>query len=134
MEPEQSYSALRALGEAANTPIIVTPKAKGSLPDDHPLSAGTIGLTRADPIYEILDEADCIMAVGFDVVELVKPWDQQAPLIWIAPWPNNDPPVPAVAEFVGPMHAAGFSAPVGCELQHVFRVGTSTSRGAASQT
>lgn len=103
VEPEQPYSALRELAEAANAPVIVLPKAKGALPDEHPLAAGVIGLTRTDPAYEILDEADCIVAVGFDVVELVKKWDQQAPLIWLAPWANEDPIIPAQVELVGPM-------------------------------
>ena len=103
MEPEAPYDALRELTEAANAPVIVTPKAKGALPDDHPLAAGTIGLTRTDPADEILDEADCVVAVGFDVVELVKEWDHAAPLLWIAPWENVDPVIPAVAEWVGPI-------------------------------
>lgn len=103
VEPEQPYSALLELAEAANAPVIVLPKGKGAIADDHPLSAGVIGLTRADPAYEILDEADCIVAVGFDVVELVKKWEQAAPLIWIAPWANEDPVIPAQVELVGPM-------------------------------
>ena len=103
LEPERPYRELRALAEAANAPVIGTPKAKGSLPDDHPLAAGTIGLTRSDPAYELLDEADCIVAVGFDVVELVRPWNHAAPLIWLAPWANEDPTLPAVAACVGPM-------------------------------
>jgi acetolactate synthase-1/2/3 large subunit len=102
LEPERPYRALRALAEAAGAPLITTPKAKGSLPDDHPLAAGTIGLTRTDPAYTLLAEADCIVAVGFDVVELVRPWDYDAPLIWLAPWANRDPQLPAVAEIVGP--------------------------------
>lgn len=103
LEPEQPYPALRALAEAAQAPVITTPKAKGALPDDHPLAAGVIGLTRTDPAYQILDEADCIIAVGFDVVELVKPWRQTAPLIWVAPWTNVDPTLAAVAELIGPL-------------------------------
>ena len=104
LEPEAPYDALRTLVEAANAPVIVSPKGKGALPDDHPLSAGVIGLTRSDPVYEILDEADCVIAVGFDVVELVKPFSlplvgedetgegtANAPLIWIANWPNRGP-------------------------------------------
>ena len=58
-------------------------------------------MTRADPVYTLLDEADCIIAVGFDVVELVKPWNQAAPLIWVAPWANIDPVLPAAVELVG---------------------------------
>lgn len=106
LEPERPYVALRALAEAANAPVIVTPKAKGALPDDHPLAAGTIGLTSDDPVYEILDEADGVIAVGFDVVELVKPWEHPAPLLWIAPWANEDPPIPAAWEHVGSMTPA----------------------------
>nr|HRJ45689.1 thiamine pyrophosphate-binding protein [Caldilineaceae bacterium] len=84
LEPEAPYAALQELAEAAHAPVIVLPKAKGALPDDHPLSAGSLGLTRTDPVYEILDEADCVLAVGFDVVELVKKWQHPAPLLWIA--------------------------------------------------
>jgi acetolactate synthase I/II/III large subunit len=103
LEPERPYDALRRLAEVAGAPVITTPKAKGALPDDHPLAAGTIGLTRTDPAYAILDEADCILAAGFDVVELVKPWDQRAPLIWLAPWANADPELAAHAVCVGRM-------------------------------
>jgi acetolactate synthase-1/2/3 large subunit len=103
LEPEAPYAALRELAEAANAPVIVLPKSKGAIPDDHPLSAGTLGLTRTDPVYEILDEADCVLAVGFDVVELVKKWDHPAPLLWIANWENLDPVLPAAAEYVGPI-------------------------------
>ncbi len=101
LEPERPYAALRQLAESLGAPVIDTPKSKGALPADHPLAVGTIGLTQQDPAYQILDEADCIIAVGFDVVELVRPWDYAAPLIWIAPWPNVDPVLDAAFEFVG---------------------------------
>ena len=119
LEPEAPYGALKSLAEAANAPVIVSPKAKGALPDDHPLSAGVIGLTRTDPAYKILAEADCVVAVGFDVVELVKPWslartdrsgsgggNAHVPLVWIANWPNEDPVLPAAVEIVGPIKSA----------------------------
>ncbi|MCY3709458.1 MAG: thiamine pyrophosphate-binding protein [Caldilineaceae bacterium] len=119
LEPEAPYDALRALAEAASAPVIVSPKGKGALPDGHPLSAGVIGLTRTDPVYDILEESDCVVAVGFDVVELVKEFSlpqsresastegtEDVPLIWIANWPNCDPVLPADVELVGPMTAA----------------------------
>ena len=99
LEPERPYAALRRLAESASAPVIVTPKAKGALPDDHPLAAGTIGLTRTDPVYDILNEADLVLAVGFDIVELVKPWEHSAPLVWIANWENRDPVLNPVAQF-----------------------------------
>jgi len=104
LEPERPYAALRQLAEAGDMPLIVPPKAKGALAADHPLFVGTIGLTVTDPAYEIINESDCITAVGFDVVELVKVWDFEQPLIWIAPWENKDPRLPHVkAAFVGGM-------------------------------
>ena len=104
LEPEKPYKELLRLAEAAQAPVIVTPKAKGAISDQHPLSAGTFGLTQTDPPYQILDEADCIVAVGFDVVEMERHWDQSQPIIWVAPWQNEDPQLDTVAhEIVGPM-------------------------------
>ena len=101
LEPDAPYAQLRQLAECLNAPLIDTPKSKGALPADHGLFAGTLGLTRHDPVYELLDEADCIIAIGFDVVELVKPWDYAKPLLWIANWTNADPRIEADLELVG---------------------------------
>ncbi len=104
LEPEKPYEAICQLAEAAQAPVIVTPKAKGAIADDHPLSVGTFGLSQTDPPYEIANESDCIVAVGFDVVEMERLWDQPQPMIWVAPWANEDPLVPTVKhEFVGLM-------------------------------
>ena len=101
LEPDQPYEQLRHLAESLNAPVIDTPKAKGALSAEHALFAGTIGLTRDDPVYALLEESDCIIAIGFDVVELVKPWDQPQPLIWIANWENADPTLPFALSLVG---------------------------------
>lgn len=106
LEPQRPYALLRELAEHAQAPVVVTPKAKGALSDDHPLSAGVIGLMRNDPAYEIVDEADCILAIGFDVVELVRPWKSNAPVIWLAPWENFDPVVPHAVSLVGDLSSA----------------------------
>ena len=101
LEPDRPYAQIQRLAETLGAPVIDTPKSKGALSADHPLFAGTVGLTRTDPVYELLDEADCILALGFDVVELVKPWDYRKPLVWIASWQNNDPPISCDREYVG---------------------------------
>lgn len=125
LEPEQPYAELHALADALHAPVIDTPKAKGCLSADHPLFVGTIGLTVDDPAYAVLDEADCVLAVGFDVVELVKPWSHNAPLIWIAPWHNQDPHLAAAHEYTGAM------APVLTALASTVTPQTSASWGAA---
>ena len=101
LEPSRPYRRLRKLAESLGAPVIDTPKSKGALPADHPLFAGTLGLTREDPVYELLDEADAIVAIGFDVVELVKPWDYAKPLIWISDWRNQDPKIACELELAG---------------------------------
>ncbi len=103
LEPEGPYAQLRHLAEKLGAPLIDSPKSKGALSADHPLFAGTLGLTVSDPAYQILNEADCIIAVGFDVVELVKPWDQPQPLMWVANWENEDPRIACAIEIVGPV-------------------------------
>lgn len=101
LEPSRPYGQIHHLAESLRAPVIDTPKSKGALSADHPLYAGAIGLTRDDPVYQLLDEADSIVAVGFDVVELVKPWDYSKPLIWIAEWRNHDPQIACDLELVG---------------------------------
>ncbi len=101
LEPDRPYSQLRALAEKFHAPLIDLPKSKGALPADHPLFAGTLGLTMNDPAYEILDASDCIIAIGFDVVELVRSWKQPQPLIWVCTWENQDPRIDSACELVG---------------------------------
>ena len=101
LEPDRPYPELRELAETLQAPLIDTPKGKGALPASHPLFAGTIGLMQTDPPYELLNEADCIIAVGFDVVELVRIWDYDVPLIWVSNWENENPIIPAEASLVG---------------------------------
>lgn len=101
LEPDKPYSQLQKLAAGLNIPVIDTPKSKGVLSADHPLFVGTIGLTQTDPAYTILDESDCIIAIGFDVVELVKVWNQTQPLIWIANWSNQDPKIQSAYELKG---------------------------------
>ena len=101
LEPGRPYAQIRQLAESLGAPVVDTPKSKGALSAAHPLFAGTIGLTRYDPAYALLDEADCIIALGFDVVELVKPWDYATPLIWIANWGNQAPRLDCALEITG---------------------------------
>ncbi len=101
IEPQHPYTDLRTCAEALHAPVIMSPKAKGAIPADHPLCAGTVGLMRDDPVYELLAEADCYIAVGFDVGELVRPWDEDGSFIWIADWDNADPVLPTNATLVG---------------------------------
>jgi acetolactate synthase-1/2/3 large subunit len=97
--------ALRALAETLGCPVVVSPKAKGILSEDHPYFAGTIDMACNKKLWAFLASSDLILAVGFDPVELIKPWQLTVPVVHIDMTPNTDQVYPADVEFVGAMPA-----------------------------
>ena len=93
--------ALVALAEKLGCPVVVSPKAKGIFPEDHPYFAGTIDMACNKKVWSFLASADLILAVGFDAVELIKPWQLTVPVVHIDSTPNTDQVYPADVEFVG---------------------------------
>lgn len=71
------HSAVRSLASEALTafatqlhiPVVHTMMAKGVIPYDNPYSMWAIGIPQKDYQNKILDEADLIIAVGYDIVE-----------------------------------------------------------------
>ncbi|WP_018183601.1 3D-(3,5/4)-trihydroxycyclohexane-1,2-dione acylhydrolase (decyclizing) [Kaistia granuli] len=55
---------LRAFAEAHRIPVAETQAGKSSLPADHPLNMGSIGVTGTSAANELAEEADVILAVG----------------------------------------------------------------------
>jgi acetolactate synthase-1/2/3 large subunit len=95
--------ALRALAEELGVPVVVSPKAKGILAEDHRYFAGTIDMACNKRLWSFLASGDLILAVGFDAVELIKPWQLTVPVVHIDTTPNTDQVYPADVEFVGAM-------------------------------
>jgi acetolactate synthase-1/2/3 large subunit len=54
-----------------------------------------------DVIWKLLGESDLILAVGFDAVELIKPWSLQVPVLHIDSVANTDQIYRADVEVVG---------------------------------
>ncbi|WP_170985272.1 thiamine pyrophosphate-binding protein [Roseomonas sp. AR75] len=103
-EPDAAV-ALRELAEALGAPVLVTYKAKGVLPDAHPLHAGifTGGALEAP----FVATADLILTVGLDPVELIlQPWPYQAPVVDIARRPFPVRYVAPSATLHGPLAAS----------------------------
>jgi acetolactate synthase-1/2/3 large subunit len=75
--------------------------AKGVVPETHPLYAGTLDMACNAFVWDFLRGADLLLAVGFDAVELIKPWTLKAPTIHIDTVPNTDQIVTAETEIVG---------------------------------
>ncbi len=58
-----------ALAEAQGMPVVLTPMAKGVIGEDHPLYAGVLFHALSDVVGETHQQADLVLAVGYDPVE-----------------------------------------------------------------
>jgi acetolactate synthase-1/2/3 large subunit len=64
----------------------VTPKAKGLLPEDHPLFGGVCAGVAGDPVVlDLFARADLLLGVGFEPVESDKLWHHTMPLVSVGP-------------------------------------------------
>jgi len=94
-------ASLVRLAQTLGAPVVVAPMAKGVMPEDHPFYAGTLDMACNKFIWDFLKGADLLLAVGFDAVELIKPWPLTMPIIHIDTVPNTDQIYQAELEIVG---------------------------------
>ena len=100
-----AHAALAQLAEAAGIPVVVAPMAKGVLAEDHPYYAGTLDMACNALMWDFLKGCDLLLAVGFDAVELIKPWTLSLPTVHIDALPNTDQIYRADTELVGDIAA-----------------------------
>lgn len=76
--------AVRAFVQALGAPFVVTPKAKGILPEDDPLFLGVAsGMAIDRDVVETIECADLVIAIGLDPVECDKTWFARCPIVSI---------------------------------------------------
>ena len=86
LDPRRDLAAVRAFVDALNVPVFVTPKAKGFLPEDHPLFCGVCaGVAGDEIVLDLFRQADLLIGVGFEPVESDKLWHQSMTLVSIGP-------------------------------------------------
>jgi acetolactate synthase-1/2/3 large subunit len=93
--------ATTALAEAGHLPVVVAPMAKGVFPEDHPLFAGVLDMACNQVVWDLLAAADLVVAIGFDPVELIKPWLVDTPVLHVDAVPNIDQVYRSDVELVG---------------------------------
>ncbi len=108
---------LKSFAEKLGCPVVTSPKAKGTFPEDHPYFAGTMDMACNNLIWDFLKTADLIVAAGFDGVELIKPWQLDTPVIHIDSVANTDQVYPAEIELIGPIGAILDALASGAEAQ-----------------
>jgi acetolactate synthase-1/2/3 large subunit len=71
-----SAETVRSFAERYGVPVITTYKAKGVIPEDHPLSLGGAGLSPlADShLVPFVEKADLVLCVGYDPIEMRPGW------------------------------------------------------------
>lgn len=107
---EGAGPALTAFAERYGMPVVTTYKAKGLIPEDHPLSLGAAGLSPlADrQLMPLLMASDLILCLGYDPIEMRTGWRNawdpgRVRVIDIAAEPNRHY-----------MHQAGINMVAGC--------------------
>jgi len=94
---------IRRLLERRRIPFVTTMMGKGVIPDDHPLSIGVVGRARHRWIEEFLADADLILGIGYDPVEIgYEDWMPDVPLVHVdREAADVDPRVKVAAELRG---------------------------------
>jgi acetolactate synthase-1/2/3 large subunit len=91
--------AIAALCASHGIPAMVTYKAKGVVADTDPHFAGVF--TNGTIERAILAEADLLIGVGLDPVELLpRAWSCGQPIVNVGPWPVEDRHIPFAAQLV----------------------------------
>jgi acetolactate synthase-1/2/3 large subunit len=86
LDPRGDAGPVREFVEALNLPAFVTPKAKGILPEDHPLFYGVCAGVSGDGIVvDFLGRADLLVGIGFEPVESDKLWHHTMKVVSVGP-------------------------------------------------
>ena len=102
LDPQTDPLPVRAFVRQLGAPVFVTPKAKGMLPEDHPLFYGVCGGVAADAVVlDCFKRADLLVGVGFEPVESDKTWHHTSRLISIGPVSIRHGEFRPAAEVVG---------------------------------
>jgi len=102
LDPTASRSALLRWLDAAQIPVAVTPKAKGLVPEDHPLFVATCTGMAGDRLFsQLAQEADLLIGVGFDPTEAIRPFYVERPFLSVAEYGVAEPSFVPALELIG---------------------------------
>jgi acetolactate synthase-1/2/3 large subunit len=78
----QVRSLIRQIAERFQVPVVLTPMAKGIMPEDHPCYAGVLAHALADHVGLTHQQADLIVGIGYDPVEInYEDWVPDVPIM-----------------------------------------------------
>jgi acetolactate synthase I/II/III large subunit len=84
-------------------PVVITPMAKGMIPEDHPCYAGVLFHSLSDYLEDIYENTDLVIGIGYDQVEFnYESWMPAVPLINFDTRENDMPSGGIVIQYTGP--------------------------------
>ncbi len=83
-------------------PVVITPMAKGLIPEDHPCYAGVLFHSLSDYIEDLYEKTDLVIGLGYDPVEFnYESWMPDVPLIHFDTIESDLPETGVVAHYTG---------------------------------
>jgi acetolactate synthase-1/2/3 large subunit len=84
-------------------PVVITPMAKGLIPEDHPCYAGVLFHSLSDYLEDIYETTDLVIGCGYDPVEFnYESWIPDVPLIHFDTKQTDLPQEGIVVQYAGP--------------------------------
>ncbi|RMF91193.1 MAG: thiamine pyrophosphate-binding protein [Nitrospinota bacterium] len=86
----KAWDLVRQIAERHRVPVVLTPMAKGIIPEDHPCYAGVLFHALSDRVAETHGEADLVIGIGYDPIEFnYEDWMPEVPLVHIDTTPAD---------------------------------------------
>jgi acetolactate synthase I/II/III large subunit len=77
-------SLIIRIADKFKVPVVLTPMAKGMIPEDHPCYAGVLAHALSDEVGLTHQQSDLIVGIGYDPVEInYEDWMPEVPLVHI---------------------------------------------------
>jgi len=88
--------------ETYKIPVVITPMAKGILPEDHPCYAGVLFHSLSDYLEDLFEQTDLVIGLGYDAVEFnYEQWIPHVPLLHFDLKETDLPVSGTVVQYVG---------------------------------
>jgi acetolactate synthase-1/2/3 large subunit len=98
----EAGTLLRTFLEKYDIPVILTPMAKGIIPEDHPAYAGVLFHAMSNYLEELYAKCDLVIGLGYDPVEYnYESWMPDVPLIHFDTRKVDMPAVKQVYQYAG---------------------------------
>ncbi len=89
--------------ERSKIPVVLTPMAKGVIPEDHPCYAGVLFHSLSDYLEDIYEKSDLVIGIGYDPVEFnYEAWMPDVPLLHFDIRETDMSSKTNVTQFIGP--------------------------------